>query len=134
MYTYDQFVDDTNCVIEAKVEYISTTFDILCLMGKSSGLFVKEVNVKVVYISEGPLPPELLTLDMAWEDSDNPSKLLGFFVGMELHPDIMNSRLAEILESRLQKAKMRHYSLSTRVCIANYLVIFWSWLHVAAMD
>lgn len=122
--THGKIVDSTiNCVIEAKLEYISATFDIFCLMGNTSGIFVKEINIKAIFISNGPLPSKLLALSMVWEDTKSPSKLLGFFVGtwvgIELPSNIICSHLAKPLKLCLRKANMRHYNLLTRVCIAN---------------
>lgn len=47
-YTHGQFVDDTNMVVEVKVEYIEYTFNIFQQMGLASRLFVKESGVKAV--------------------------------------------------------------------------------------
>lgn len=48
---------------------------------------------------------------------------MGFYIGTELLEELMTSHLMATLEARLLKAKLKHYSLNTRVTIANQLII-----------
>lgn len=61
-YTHGQFVADTSVIIKAKVQYIHTTFEIFQCMGNASGLYVKETNVKAIFISNGLMPVEIQAL------------------------------------------------------------------------
>lgn len=91
--THGQFVDDTNVTIEARREYVEETFVVFCRMGEALGLHIKYMGVKVVLISEHPLPQELAYLDFIWEDNQACSKLLGVFVGIEISPLLMGQAL-----------------------------------------
>lgn len=51
----------------------------------------------------------------------NTTKLLGFYIGTDLTTQLMSQHLDDILE-RLQKAKLQHYTMVTRVGIVNQLV------------
>lgn len=123
MYTHGQFSDDTSIIIEAKLEYMEAMFNVFHCMGKASGLFVKETGVKVVLIYNQALPQELEGLDWSWENETNTTKLLGFFIGESISPDIMVPHLARMLEHRLQLAKLNPQSLVVRVKIANLQII-----------
>lgn len=105
-YTHGQFVDDTSIIIKAKLEFVEATFRIFHAMGKASGLFVKEIGVKVVLISDQAMPEELEGLDWNWENEKNTTKLLGFFIGDSTSLDTMVPHLARTLEHRLQLTRL----------------------------
>lgn len=67
-YTHSQFVDYTNCIIEARLEYIEATFCIFKEIRNAFGLFIKEQGIKVVLISSQTLPQELQHLDWQCEN------------------------------------------------------------------
>lgn len=50
-YTHCQFVDDTSVLVEARRTYIDQVLYVFRLMGRASSLYIKETNVKAVYIS-----------------------------------------------------------------------------------
>lgn len=88
-HTHDQFSDDTKVIIVAKREYIQNNFALFRTFGEASGLFIKETGVKAFLISDDPIPPELLDLPFNWEIVENPSKVLGVFMGDEISLDNM---------------------------------------------
>lgn len=134
--THTQFVDDTNLIFEAKMESITCALEILRQLGRASGLFVKEVGLKVVLISSNPLPNELLALDWVWERADDPSKLLGFFIGDGLATHKMVEYLSNALEDHLKHAQKGLYVLVLRVAIYNQLIscVMWYMLQLYPGD
>lgn len=122
-YTHGQFVDDTNVIVEAKVEYIEATFEIFKCMGNASGLYVKESNVKAVFIFNHSMPMNIQALAFNWETEANLTKLLGFFIGENISSNCMVQHLAESLEKRLEKSRLSPHSLVVRVKIASQFVI-----------
>lgn len=64
---HSQFVDDTSVTMEANLECIHSSFQMFKKMGDASKLYIQESRVKVVYISNTPLPTMLANLDFVWE-------------------------------------------------------------------
>lgn len=122
-YTHGQFVHDTNVIVEAKVEYIQAIFEICRCMGNACGLYVKETDIKVVFIYDQPMLEDIQALGFRWETEANVTKLLGFFIGECISSDRMVQHLAESLEKRLEKARLSPHSLIVRVEIANQFVV-----------
>lgn len=120
--THSQFVDDRNIVVEAKREYVEETFAVFRKLGDASALHIKYIGVKVVLISDHPLPHELAHLDFLWENNQACSKLLEVFVGTEISPLLMGHALQTTLEERLKRARKFPYTLAYRVAIANQLM------------
>lgn len=79
-----QFVDNTHVIIEAKPVFVEETFKVFRTMGKASGLYVKEMNVKAVFVADTLVPPKLRSLPFSWESKGNLSKLLGIFIKQEI--------------------------------------------------
>lgn len=74
------------------------------MMGHALGLYVKETTFKEVYISDQPMPPDLLQLNWQWESKGNLTKPMGIFIGDDISPTTMVQSLMEELETRLAKA------------------------------
>lgn len=91
-------------------------------MGGETGLFVKEMGVKVVIVLKQPIPEELQELQWNWEAEGQASKLLGLHMGGDISPVQMEEKTLAALEARLQKARLKPHSLYTRVKIVNQLV------------
>lgn len=92
-HTHGQFPDDTHVIIEAKKSYVEATLDLFRKFGDASDLYIKEVGVKAVLVSNEPLPHELEYLQWTWETKGSLSKLLGIFMGVEISPSSMASYL-----------------------------------------
>lgn len=122
LYTHGQFFDDTNVIVEANKEYVEETFEIFQCMGKALEIFVKEIGVKAVFISNLPMIDEIRELNFCWEDEAGTTKLLGFFVGVDLSPTYMVKYLTKALENRLKIAWRNPQSLMVRVKMANQLI------------
>lgn len=81
--------------MEAKRCYIDQVFNTFRLMGNASGLFIKETVVKVVFLSDDPLPLDLVLLDCNWEGDRNCTKFLGFHVRSEISSPLLIDQLFE---------------------------------------
>lgn len=102
-------------------------FRIFRMLGDASDLYVKEIGVKAVFLSEKPLLVELQDLEWTWEEETSLTKLLDVFIGCDISPQQMTKYLANKLEDRLQKAHINPYTLSIRVAIANMLISSTLW-------
>lgn len=78
------YANDCNVILEANKENIDRCHSIFQEFGKASSLHCNWQDPKVVYIFDGPLPPELENLGWSWETSPNYSKLLGYFMSWNL--------------------------------------------------
>lgn len=108
--------------MEASREVIDNTLAIFRTIGKASSLFVKEVEIKAMLISDRPLPAELASLDCIWEEEASLTKILGFYVESDLSLDRMLQFLSNELDRRLHNARKSHHLLLRRVVIANQLI------------
>lgn len=106
----------------AKREFIDNTFSLFQTFGNASGLFVKEIGVKAILISNNPNPHELEDLPFVWESEDNPSKVLSVFMGEEISLESMSTYLQETLDKRLQIARRLPQTLKLRVHLVNQFV------------
>lgn len=86
---HGQFVDDTHVILEAKRSYIDATFNIFRMMEQTFGIFVKEIGVKAIHISNAPLPPKSYDMKWNWETEGNLTKLLEIFMGVEIFSENM---------------------------------------------
>lgn len=126
-FTHSQFVDDMSVIVEAKKKYVDEVFQVFHLMGRASGLFIKETRVKAIFISSDPMPNDIKSLDCAWEEGEGISKLLGFHVGTDISEPLALKHLQDMLERRLKHARLNPYSLLVWVTVAYQLVAcsFW---------
>lgn len=60
-YTHKQFANDTIVVVEAKREFIDTTFAIFQLMDRAFGIFIKSYGVKLLWYQANRCPRSSLT-------------------------------------------------------------------------
>lgn len=91
-------------------------------MGHASRLFIKEIEVKVVFISDEAMPIEIQTLDCLWKSGEDVSKLLGFYVGEDISANLSKRHLEKILDKRLHDARLNPYSIPIKVALANQMI------------
>lgn len=77
-------MDNTSVVVEAQRDYVDQVFSIFCRMGYASSLFIKETEVKAMYISRVVMSTDIQSLDCVWNSGENILKLFGFYVGEEI--------------------------------------------------
>lgn len=106
----------------ATKDYVTQTFALFQTFGEALGLFVKEIGIKEFLISDDPLPQELADLPFMWEIVENPSKVLGVFVGDKISPKNMGTYLQETLDKRLAITCKFPQTLKQRVQLANQFV------------
>lgn len=120
--THGKLVDDTHVLIEARKDYVDETFKVFRTMGRALGLFLKEINVKAVYVVDALVPQELQDLLFNWELEGNLSKFLGIFIGRDILLQSMQVYLQKVLERCLRLAKRNAHSLMVRVQIVKQLI------------